>query len=280
MTLKYNVSGESRKQLVGTMAKILDCKAQYLGTPNYAYQVGGYTISRNGEVSFDAQAVDSEMLIEKLAESGFTAEPVAESEATDAPANEDEHTDEDESNSAETPTEAPTGEDEPISDLVVSMPMEGFDEASLERLKTLIASKYTLLQKALGTTKTLALGITGDRVCFPWFHGEMDADHVKAYTHLIVQMCAMAKNSKRITAKEKATDNDKYAFRCFLLRLGFIGDDYKRMRKILLKKLDGSSAFRNGAPKDKAQEDAEQAQNAAAPAHTTPTSGEASEVLD
>ena len=55
----------------------------------------------------------------------------------------------------------------------------------------------------------------------------------------------MAKNSKRITAKERTVDNEKYAFRCFLLRLGFIGDAYKTSRKILLKNLDGNSAFRD-----------------------------------
>ena len=54
----------------------------------------------------------------------------------------------------------------------------------------------------------------------------------------------MAKNSKRITAKERTVENEKYAFRCFLLRLGFIGDEYKASRKILLKNLDGNSAFR------------------------------------
>ncbi len=42
------------------------------------------------------------------------------------------------------------------------------------------------------------------------------------------------------------TDNDKYAFRCFLLRLGFIGDEYKAARKILLGNLTGNSAFRHG----------------------------------
>ena len=56
----------------------------------------------------------------------------------------------------------------------------------------------------------------------------------------------MAKTQKRVTAKDKAVDNDKYAFRCFLLRLGFIGDEYKADRKILLSKLSGSSAFKSG----------------------------------
>lgn len=59
----------------------------------------------------------------------------------------------------------------------------------------------------------------------------------------------MALNQKRITAKEKPVGNDKYAFRCFLLRLGFIGEDYKAERKILLRNLSGSSAFKSGAKK-------------------------------
>ena len=51
---------------------------------------------------------------------------------------------------------------------------------------------------------------------------------------------------QRIQAKERQVDNEKYAFRCFLLRLGFIGDDYKEDRRILLKNLEGSSAFKTG----------------------------------
>lgn len=68
---------------------------------------------------------------------------------------------------------------------------------------------------------------------------------VKAYTHFVSALYDMARNQKRVTAKEKETDNDKYAFRCFLLRLGFIGEDYKAERKILLRNLSGSSAFKS-----------------------------------
>jgi hypothetical protein len=56
----------------------------------------------------------------------------------------------------------------------------------------------------------------------------------------------MAKNQHRVTATEKAYDNEKYTFRCFLLRLGFIGPGYKTERKILLSRLTGSAAFKNG----------------------------------
>ena len=56
----------------------------------------------------------------------------------------------------------------------------------------------------------------------------------------------MSRNAKRVTATEKSVENEKYAFRCFLLRLGFIGSEYKAERKILLKNLTGSSAFKDG----------------------------------
>ena len=77
-----------------------------------------------------------------------------------------------------------------------------------------------------------------------------DADETKAYTPLIAALCEMAKNAKRVTATKKEIDNEKYAFRCFLLRLGFIGADYKAERKILLKNLSGSSAFKSGSRRE------------------------------
>ena len=86
-----------------------------------------------------------------------------------------------------------------------------------------------------------------DRISFPWFESGLDADEVKAYSHFIAALCEMSRNQKRINATEKAVDNEKYAFRCFLLRLGFIGNEYKTERKILLRNLSGSSAFKGGA---------------------------------
>ena len=82
------------------------------------------------------------------------------------------------------------------------------------------------------------------KVSFPWFAGTPTPEEVKAYDHFICALCEMARNQKRITAKERDTGNDKYAFRCFLLRLGFIGPEFKQERKILLRNLTGSSAFK------------------------------------
>jgi hypothetical protein len=134
---------------------------------------------------------------------------------------------------------------EPSEDigLVVEMPRASFTDTALENLKRLVESKSSLIKKALGT-ETLELEITDDKVGFPWFEDGTDPDAVKAYTHFVTALCKMAQVQKRVTAKEKETDNDKYTFRCFLLRLGFIGAAYKEERKILLRNLTGSSAFK------------------------------------
>ena len=112
-------------------------------------------------------------------------------------------------------------------------------------LHKLLDAKGGLIKKALGVD-VLPIEIQKDRVAFPWFVELPYADAVRAYTHFISALCEMSKNAKRVTVTEKAVDNEKYAFRCFLLRLGFIGSEYKVERKILLKNLSGSSAFKNG----------------------------------
>lgn len=101
-----------------------------------------------------------------------------------------------------------------------------------------------MIKKALGLTE-LPIELLDDRIAFPWFQTMPSPDEVKAYTHFITALCEMSKNQKRITATAKEVENEKYAFRCFLLRLGFIGNEYKQERKILLRNLSGSSAFKD-----------------------------------
>ena len=110
-------------------------------------------------------------------------------------------------------------------------------------LTKLLDAKGNLIRKALGITD-LRIELLEDRVAFPWF-SQVDADSVAAYTHFISALCEMSRNAKRVTATEKPVENEKYAFRCFLLRLGFIGTEYKAERKILLRNLSGSTAFKN-----------------------------------
>ena len=93
---------------------------------------------------------------------------------------------------------------------------------------------------------------TTDTLQFPWFGEEkiLTSDETAAYATLISLLCKTAKKKKRVTAKEKDNiDNPKYTMRCFLLSLGFIGEEYKTARKILLSRLDGNTAFKSGQRK-------------------------------
>jgi len=138
-----------------------------------------------------------------------------------------------------------TAEDEPVA-LTISMPRDSFGEQGLENLLQIIENKETLLKHALNT-ESLAVNECEETIEFPWFTVEKDGDG-DAYARFITAICEFAKNLKRVVNKPDTSDNEKYAFRCFLLRLGMIGEEYKPVRRVLLRRLTGSSAFRHGKP--------------------------------
>ena len=72
------------------------------------------------------------------------------------------------------------------------------------------------------------------------------AGQLKAYIQLCLALCQMAKMVRTASPKPQQTENPKYAMRTWLLRLGFIGDEFKTARDILTKRLDGDTAFRSG----------------------------------
>ena len=131
------------------------------------------------------------------------------------------------------------------SSWTLTMPREDFTENQIENLEKIIASKANLIKKALDCADPTVV-LTEDRVAFPWYKRPLGSGESMAAMHFITAICRMAKNAKRITAKEKEVPNDKYAFRCFLLRLGFIGSEFKETRKRL-----GSSwsAWMTGRPR-------------------------------
>lgn len=225
MKINYNIQGPKRKELVKLIADFTGYEAKYCGAPTFAYEVGGYCVDKNGTVTLASNTPDEavERMIQMLYDNGFSGE----------------------FESAQEP--------EIEAGLTVTIPKETLSEGAMANLERLVGSKGNLIRKALGVEQLPILG-TDETVSFPWFPGEPTADEVKAYTHLVTALCEMARNQKRITAKEKETDNEKYAFRCFLLRLGFIGAEFKAERKILLRNLTGSSAFKSGAKKDAATE--------------------------
>jgi hypothetical protein len=229
MIINYNVSGSDRKQLVAAIAEHTGEKAKYLGAPGFAYQIGGFTVSVDGKVTIEDNSTAAP-LIRFLREKGFQAEaPLA-------------GIDEDDVAEEQSDTDKSCG-------ICISMPRSLFTDSSLENLKALIAAKGNLIKKALGVDD-LPIEVTDEKVSFPWFPAVPTPEELKAYDTFICKLCEMARNAKRVVAKEKETDNDKYAFRCFLLRLGFIGAEFKTERKILLRNLTGSSAFKSGQPKE------------------------------
>ena len=217
----------NRKDLLKAMGEILEIKPKYLGMPSMAYEVGYFTIAKDGAVSFDdmADSEENETLLETLAQRGFVA---TEKELPNNTA---------EKELADT--------DETVG-LTVEVPL---DKVCVGKLTNLLESKSNLIKKALGISE-LPIIIGEDNISFPWFDDDLGADEVKAYTNFISALCKMSREQKRISNIQKEVDNEKYAFRCLLLRLGFIGDEFKAERKILLQNFSGSSAFKNGGTKN------------------------------
>ena len=56
----------------------------------------------------------------------------------------------------------------------------------------------------------------------------------------------MAKTAKSASPRPQQNENPKYAMRTWLLRLGFIGEEFKTAREVLTKRLAGDSSFRHG----------------------------------
>ncbi|MBM7561490.1 virulence protein [Fusibacter tunisiensis] len=224
MKINYNVTGNERKKLVKLISEITEVPSKYLGVPSCAYQVGPYHIGKDGELTFDSEVDQDEIksLMRKLLDAGFEAE-------VDEPAQ------------AEAETEE-TG-------LIIQIPKDSLSGGDLEKLAKLLEAKGNLIKKALNVD-ALPIEAYEERISFPWFSKLPNPDEIKAYSQFITKLCEMAKTQKRITVKEKDVDNEKYAFRCFLLRLGFIGEEFKTHRKILLQNLSGSSAFKGGAPSE------------------------------
>jgi hypothetical protein len=129
--------------------------------------------------------------------------------------------------------------------LVLQMPLDGFTPEKLDNLCKLVTAKAPLIKAAIGADD-LPIQQKAETLDFPWFKFTEDSDKVNAYSTLVSLLCKTAIEKKRVTAKEKDIDNPKYAMRCFLLSLGFIGDEYKMARKILLSNLDGNSSWKSG----------------------------------
>lgn len=220
MIIHYRANGKERKKLAEVIAKEIGVDAIYQGAPTFSYKMDYFTVDREGALVLDDEdfGEETERVLNAIAEAGFT----------------------------------PQGNEmEESTGMAIQMPEMTGDE--LSRLEALIESKESLIKKSIGAD-SLMVGEKDGKLDFAWFKADATPDEIKAYMDLVTALCKMAKEAKRITAKDKPVENEKYAFRCFLLRLGFIGDEFKTSRKILLKNFTGSSAFKNGGAADELSE--------------------------
>ena len=224
MIKHFNVSADSKKRLVKLISSHLGLQSKYLGVPSCAYRIGSYTVNKDGSLSWDEDDERTTGLLEALKAEGFSA------------------TEDDEETEEEVLVEEEMEEEAEVNRLCISFPKSLYEKRTLENLKNLVESKGALMKKAF-RTESLEIVEDDEKVSFPWFE-LIDSDHFNAYTQFITAITKMAKEQKRILGKERDVENDKYAFRCFLLRLGFIGDEYKLTRKIRLENLEGSAAFK------------------------------------
>lgn len=296
--LKFELNIADRKTLANRMEELMGIHPYYTRAPLYAYDIGNYTIDRDGNLLVEPENADAELLttllneglirggesIESTDDQPEDTEPTEnladESVAEEEPdgATEDEP-DAEESESEEQPEAEEQPEEVPL-DLELAFPTSQHNGVSLRNLVNLIYSRGRLISKATGghfhvetdlvetlrddsCTYTVAnfiealksyeaqcgtamegLVITEEKVSFTGFPTASDYDHLTAFGHLAILMNQQAISQKRIQAKDVNDENEKYALRTWLLRLGMNGPDFKETRKILMENLSGHAAFR------------------------------------
>ncbi|MFY9282857.1 MAG: hypothetical protein WAO56_01925 [Miniphocaeibacter sp.] len=211
-----------RKKLVEILAEHLGVKPKYLGVPSFNYRVGEFIVDREGKILNKA---GDELKLEEIL------------------------------NSAQ----------EEITTVEVAIPLEGHNENTLKTLINMIHSKQTLIKQSFQLDKNLVeketveklnaaenieefkdnlisqnIKIDAENIIFI-----INTDLVRAATLFFGLLNEKSKELKYASSKPTETDNEKYAFRTWLMRLGMIGDEYKEARKELLENLSGNSAFRN-----------------------------------
>ena len=207
MTIAFHLTGEKRKALVNTISEIIGIQVVYQFMPTCAYKIGEYyTVTKEGnlEISDSADSKETEHLTEELKKRGY-----------------------------DIPTE---------NRLTIQMPADFFDEHTLGNLQQICENKAALF-KAAFQTDSLDIISSDEKMEFPWFTVRQDGD-ADACCTFISMLCEFAKNQGRINRKPDTSDNPKYTMRCFLIRLGMVGAEFKTTRKAILRNLTGNSAFR------------------------------------
>ena len=228
MTIQYP-AGPERKKLAAAAAKYLGASIRYAGMPSAAYILGLYTLSKDWLLT----GPDDRTLVEALRQQGFVPTEEAYDDQPEAAA------------------EPEAEEIEQTDRLTISVPRADFTADAIDRLHKLVASRRTLLEMALSAESTpVQVGET--KIYFPWFPCDGNAE---SYAQLVTALCRTAKEKQRVNARpQKEYPNPKFAMRCWLTTtLGLVGDDYRKIRKLMCGRLEGNSAWSRGSDPRKAE---------------------------
>ena len=272
---KYEKAVENRKVLVTRLTELTGAEAVYTRVPRCAYEVGGFTVEKDGSLTVEDEA--DETIIAALTAEGLIGEAIEEVTEETAEAVTEETTEETAPENIET---------EPLSfplDAQVSFPLAQHTAATLTNLINMIYSRGALLSKATsgefrvskslvddladcrfiraqdvsafmkeqGNDDLAGLAFDEEKVTFTGFRAVPDAEHFQTIMKLAAAMNKMAITQKRVQAKKVDDSNEKYAFRIWLLRLGMTGEEYSADRKRLLENLTGHTAFRDEGERER-----------------------------
>ena len=210
--IKYNVTGSQRKRLVQKLSILTGSKAEYMGLPSMAFKVGDYMVTRNGTI--EGKVPDD--IIKALARSGFKGEVIEEASADPVP----------------------TG-------FTVSIPMDELTDSAVDNFFNMVVSKGSLIKKAF-MLSSLPVEYGDEALTINWFAEKtvplQTAGYLKTFISAMVES---AKRQKYVIPRPMTTDNPKYNFRVFLNNIGLSGNEYKPLRKELLKNLKGCARDRH-----------------------------------
>ncbi|MDR3540686.1 MAG: hypothetical protein P4L69_06905 [Desulfosporosinus sp.] len=241
----FKLIGLERKQIASVIAETLGEEVKYQGPPTFAYLRSGWMIDRSGVITFPE--IEDKQILRTVLEALKTAGVTAEGNGT------------------------------------VTISLNANDGNSLRNTVNLIWSKQNLIRKALdrqtdivpeslvntinavpidsleefaevinkaidaGTIEEesqLEFDLVDKTISFSFFNASLNTEEVLAFITLCQQLNEQGKKQKFSSTKQRESTNDRYSFRCYLLKLGFIGEEYKVARKVLLSRLDGNTSFR------------------------------------
>ncbi len=257
----YRILSETRKQVIAKLREMVGERLVYTYMPRCAYTVDGITVEKDGTVAAGDDADPA--IINELISGGLIA---PEGGTPDEDGEE----------------ASPCGDPESgAASSRISLPMEGHTGNSLRNLVFTVYARGGLISKATGgcfrasgelveklkemelpTVEAVAetvretgglegIGFEDEKICFTGFPPFSEAGEAEVFMQLTEAVSRAAREQKRIQPKEMREENEKYAFRTWMVRIGMGGAKYKQARKRLLRDLSGNSAFRTDADREK-----------------------------